>query len=106
MDDRASPEFIPAAIGDVGTSGLRSLLWAPAQKISSSKLHTSRTHDRYTHVSIGVVHDVPHGVLTERVADLTIDGPVFPGYESPCTNERIKCHCLSLLLCGAERREQ
>jgi|SRR5829696_7309891 hypothetical protein len=80
MDDRVSPEFIPAAIGDVGLSGLRFLLWAPAEKISGDKLRAVRTHDGYEHVSIGVVHDVSPSILTERVADLTIDAPVFPGY--------------------------
>src|SRR3712207_5069405 len=83
MDDSVSPEFILAAIGDVSLSGLRSLLRAPAQEISGGKLQAVRTHDSYEHVTIGAVHDVSHGILTERVADLTIETPVFPGYEPP-----------------------
>jgi hypothetical protein len=34
MDDRVSPEFILAAIGDVGASGLHFLLRSPPEKIS------------------------------------------------------------------------
>ena len=93
MDDCVSPEFVSAAIGHVGASGLRFLLCAPPEKISGGKLHAVRTRDSYEHVSILVVHDVSHGILTERVADLlTIDAPGFPRYELPCANERIRCH--------------
>src|SRR4028119_1561726 len=93
MDDCVSPELILAAIGDVGFLGLHFLFWRPAQKILGSKLQAVRAHDGYEHVSFLVVHDVSHGILTKRVADLTIDeAPVFPGYESPCANERIRGH--------------
>src|SRR3712207_269943 len=60
MDDRAPPELILAAIGDVGLGGLRSLLRAPAQKISGGKPSAVGPHDSYEHVAIGSVHDVSH----------------------------------------------
>ena len=96
MDDCVSPKLIPAALGDVGASGVCFLLYAPAEKISSGKRCTVRAHDSYEHVSILVVDDVSHSILTERVADLTIEAPVFLGYESPCADEWIACHRLSL----------
>jgi hypothetical protein len=50
------------------------------------------------HVTILVVHDVAGGILTEWVGDLTIfDASDFPRQESPGANERIRCHCPSLL---------
>src|SRR5215211_1220606 len=96
MDDRVSQELIPAAIRDVGASGLRFFLRASAEKIPGVKPPAVRSHDSYEHVSVLGVHDVPHGILTEGVAALTISAPVFPGYESPCANKRIGCHCLLL----------
>src|SRR5215203_3917470 len=97
MDDCASVEFIPPAIGDVGLLGVRFLLCGPAEKILGGDLQAVRTHDSYEHVSVLVVHDVSHSILTERVADLTIDeAPVFPRYESPSANKRIRCHSLLL----------
>jgi hypothetical protein len=86
-------EVIAAAIREEGFLGSRFFLWRPAQKISAGELQAVRTHDSYEHVSVRVVHDVPGGILTERVADLTVfDAPVFPRYESPGANERIRCH--------------
>ena len=97
MDDFVSVEVIPPAIGDVGLLGLRFFLWRPAEKIVDAKLQAVRTHDCYEYVSVLVVHDVSCSILTERVADLTIDeAPVFPRYESPRANERIRCHSLLL----------
>jgi hypothetical protein len=77
MDDRVSPEFILAAIGDVGASGLHFLLRSPPEKISGGELRAVGTRDSHEHVPILVVHDVSHGILTERVTDLTIDAPGF-----------------------------
>src|SRR3712207_3385041 len=95
VDYRAFPQVITAAIGDVGLLGLRFFLWRPAQKISAGELRAVRTHDSYGHVSVLVVHDVSRSILTERVANLTVfDAPVFPGYESPGADERIRCHRL------------
>src|SRR5918995_7147994 len=97
MDDCASPEFVPTAVGHVGISGLHFLLRTPPEKISGGKPHAVRAHNSYGHVSILVIHDVSHSILTERVADLlTIYTPGFPRYESPSTNERIRCHGLFL----------
>jgi len=80
MDDRVSPEFVPAAVGHVGLSGLRLLLCAAPEKISGGKLRATRTRDSYGHVPMLVVHDVSDGVPTKRIADrLTIDTPVLPG---------------------------
>ena len=101
MDDRVSMEFIPTAIGDVGAGGVRFLLHAPAEKISGGELRALRAHDSYEHVSIGVVDDVSHSILTEGVADVAVGVPVFPGYEPPCANERIRCHHPSLALCAS-----
>jgi hypothetical protein len=98
MYDRVSPEFIPAAIGHIGGGGLRFLLWAPAEKISAGKRHAVRAHDGYGHVSILVVDDVSHSILTERVANPTLEASVLPGYESPCANERIGYHHKALSL--------
>jgi hypothetical protein len=101
MDDCLSVELIPPTIGDVGFFGLGLFLFGPAQKIVGGKPQSVRTHDGYEHVSVLVVYDVPGGILTEWVADLTIDEtPVFPGYESPCANERIRCHRASAALCA------
>src|ERR671933_1566519 len=111
MDDCVSLELVLAAIGHVGFSGLRFLLCASPEKVSGGKLHAVRTRDSHEHVSILVVYDVSHSILTEWVADLTIDAPGFPGYESPSTNERIRCHrlflqgqCLRFLPCPAIER--
>jgi hypothetical protein len=72
-------QFIAPAIGDVGFLGLRFLLFGCAEKVSGGKLRAVRTHNGYEHVSILVVHDVPGGILAERVADLTIEeAPVLP----------------------------
>src|SRR5919106_4554835 len=92
MDDRVALEFVPPAVGDVGLGGVRFLLHAPSEKISCGKLRAVRAHDSYEHVPVRVVHDVSLGILAERVADLTINAPVFPRYESPGANERIRCH--------------
>jgi hypothetical protein len=89
VDYCVSPPVIPPAIGDVGLLGLRFFLWRSAEKISGGKLQAVRTHDSYEHVAILIIGDVSHSILTERVADLTIDAPVFPGYELPCADERI-----------------
>src|SRR5215211_9197961 len=97
MDHRVSPEFILAAIGDVGASGLHFLLRSPPEKISGGELRAVGTRDSHEHVPILVVHVVSYGILTERVTDLTIDAPGFPGYESPSTDERIRRPHLSLL---------
>src|SRR3712207_1916440 len=92
MDDCLSIEFVPAAIGDVGAGGVRFLLYAPAKKIPSGKLRALRAHDSYEHVAVGVVHDVSCSILTEGVADVAGGVPIFPGYEPPCADERIRCH--------------
>jgi hypothetical protein len=104
VDDCLSVELVPPAIGDVGFLGLRFLLFGCAQEIVGGELGALRTHDGYEHVSVVVVHYVAGGILTERVADLAVgDTPVLPGYESPCANERIRCHHLSLAQCGRAR---
>src|SRR4028119_67678 len=101
MDDRVSIEFIPTAIGDVGAGGVRFLLHVPAEKISGGKLRAVGAHDSYEHVPVAVVHNVSHSILTERVADVAFGVPVFPGYEPPCANERIRCHRPSPALCAS-----
>jgi hypothetical protein len=50
MDDCLSMEVVPAAIRDVGTSGVRFLLYAPAEQSSGGKLRAVSTHDSYEHV--------------------------------------------------------
>jgi hypothetical protein len=98
MDDRICSELILTAIEHVGASGLRSLLCTSAEKISGGELRAVGTHDGYGHVPILAVHDVPHRILAERVADLAIEeAPVLPGYESPCADERIRGHRSSLV---------
>jgi hypothetical protein len=67
MDDCLSTEVVPAAIRDVGTSGVRFLLYAPAEQISGGKLRAVSTHDSYEHVPIAVVDDVSDSILTERM---------------------------------------
>src|SRR3712207_3000290 len=99
MDDRLSIEFVPAAIGDVGAGGVRFLLYAPAEKIFGSKLRALRAHNSYEHVPVGGVHDVSCSILTEGVADVAGGVPIFPGYEPPCADERIRCHRVLPLPC-------
>src|ERR671921_1455583 len=97
MNNRVSVEFIPTAIRYVIINGLCFLLCTTPEKVSDGELLAVRTRDSYEHVSVLVIHDVAHSILTERVADLlTIDAPVFPRYESPGANERISCHGLFL----------
>ncbi len=76
----------------------RALSCAPAEKISGGELRAVGTHDGYGHVPVLAVHDVPHRILAQRVADLAIgEAPVLPGYESPCADERIRRHLPSLV---------
>ena len=98
MDDCVSIEFVPAAIGDVGAGGVRFLLHAPAEKIPGGKLRALRAHDSYEHVPVRVVHDVSCSIFAEGVADVAGGVPIFPGYEPPCADERIRCHRPSLAL--------
>jgi hypothetical protein len=97
MNDRVTPELVAAATRHIGASSLRSLLCAPAEKISGGELRAVGTHDGNGHVSVVFVHDVPYGILAGRVADLTIDdASVFPGYEPPRADEGIRCYRLPL----------
>ena len=79
MNDCLAVELVPTAIGDVGASSVRFLVYAPAEKISGSKLPAVRAHDSHGHVPIGVIHDVSHSILTEWVADVAVGVPVLPG---------------------------
>src|SRR5688572_28358846 len=54
-----------------------------ASERSSGERPARRTHDRHEHVSIFVVRDIARGVVTKRVADLTVEGPVLPRCKSP-----------------------
>jgi hypothetical protein len=89
MDDGLPVELIAAAIGDIGLGGSGLLLGSSAEKVSSRERGAPRSHNRNEHVSVLVVGDVARGVLAERVADLTVEGPVLPRYESPGPNERV-----------------
>src|SRR5215211_5203758 len=101
---RVSQEVIPPTIGDVGFLGLGFLLFGCAEQVIVGEPQAVRSHDGHEHIAILVVHDVAGGIFTEWVADLAIfDAPVFPGYESPGANERIGCHCRSLLALWAAR---
>ena len=89
MEDCVTPILIPAAIGDVGASGSRPFLCAPAEKISCGELRAVGSHDGHGHVSVPAVHDVSDGILAKRIADFSTDAPVFPGYEPSRANQRI-----------------
>jgi hypothetical protein len=79
VDYRISVEVIPPAIGDVGLLGLGLLFFGGAEEIVGGEPQAMRSHDGHEHVIIVVVHDVAGGILTERVADLTVvDASVFP----------------------------
>src|SRR5215217_5454725 len=95
---RVSQEVIPPTRGDVRFLGLGFLLFGCAEQIIVGEPQAMRSHDGHEHVTILVVHDVAGGIFTEWVANLSIFyASVFPRQESPGADERIGCHCPSLL---------
>src|SRR5215213_6392726 len=101
---RVSQEVIPPARGDVRFLGLGFLLFGCAEQVIVGEPQAVRSHDGHEHIAILVVDDVACCIFTEWVAELSIfDAPVFPGYESPGADERIGCHCPSLLALWAAR---
>src|ERR671911_1108093 len=99
MDNGMPTELVATAIGDVGASGLRPFLCAPAKKISCGELRAVGSHDGHGHVSVLAVHDVADGILAKRITDLSTETPVLPGQQSPCADKRIGCPRLSLAPC-------
>src|SRR5918998_3703960 len=79
MGDGMPTELVATAIGDVGASGLRPFLCAPAEKISCGELRAVGSHDSHGHVPVMAVYYVADSILAKRIADLSTDAPVLPG---------------------------